>query len=88
MVLPSDERLANGLRLIVKTDHTSPTVTVVGETEHNEDLESPTGQEGVADVLQELYGYGTTSLGRIAFQKALDDIGRKSPVDTGFRSKC
>ncbi len=87
MVLPSDERLPNGLRLIVKTDHTSPTVTVVGQIEHNEDLESPAGQEGVADVLQELYGYGTTSLDRIAFQKALDDIGAEESGGYRFSLK-
>lgn len=87
MVLPSDERLPNGLRLIVKTDRTSPTITVVGQTEHNEDLQSPPGQEGVADVLQELYGYGTTSLDRIAFQKAFDDIGAEESGGYRFSLK-
>ncbi len=87
MLLPSDVRLPNGLRLIVKTDKTSPTVTVTGEVEHNEDLESLAGQEGVAEVLQELYGYGTTSLDRIAFQKALDDIGAEESAGYHFSLK-
>ena len=82
MVLPSDETLPNGLRLIVRTDRTSPTVTLTGSVHHNEDLDTPKGQEGVADVLEELYGYGTTSLDRIAFQKALDDIG--ATENSGF----
>lgn len=82
MTLPSDETLPNGLRLIVRTDHTSPTVTLTGSVRHNEDLDTPKGKEGVADVLEELYGYGTTSLDRIAFQKELDDIG--ATEDAGF----
>jgi zinc protease len=75
MVLPSDETLPNGMRLIVRTDRTSPTITLTGVVQHNEDLDTPKGKEGLADVLEELYGYGSTSLDRVAFQKALDDIG-------------
>ena len=37
----SDTVLPNGLRLIVKTDHTSPTISVFGSVRHNADLESP-----------------------------------------------
>jgi zinc protease len=70
----SDTTLPNGIRLIVRTDHTSPTVTVMGGVKHNSDLQTPKGQDGVADVLDGLYSYGTTTLDRIAFQKALDDI--------------
>ena len=75
VMLPSDEKLPNGLRLIVRTDRTSPTITLTGSVQHNEDLDTPKGQEGVADVTEQLYGYGTATLDRIAFQKALDDIG-------------
>ena len=82
MTLPSDETLPNGLRLIVRTDRTSPTVTLVGSVQHNEDLDTPRGKEGVDDVLEELFGYGTTTLDRVAFQKALDDIG--ATEDSGF----
>jgi len=70
----SDTVLPNGVRLIVRTDTTSPTVTVVGAVKHNADLETPAGQDGVADVLEGLFSYGTQSLDRLAFQKALDDI--------------
>lgn len=82
MTMPSDVTLPNGLRLIVRTDRTSPTVTMTGSVQHNEDLDTPKGKEGVADVLEELYGYGSTSLDRIAFQKELDDIG--ATEDAGF----
>ena len=70
----SDTKLPNGLRLIVKTDRTSPTVSVIGEIKNNSDLETPAGQEGVSDLLDGLFSYGTQTLDRLAFQKALDDI--------------
>lgn len=87
MMMPSDEKLPNGMRLIVRTDHTSPTVTLIGSVQHNEDLDTPKGKEGVADVLEELYGYGSTSLDRIAFQKALDDIGATAHAGFSFSLK-
>lgn len=71
---PSDVTLPNGLRLIVRTDHTSPTVTLVGAVKTNADLQTPPGLEGVSEILDQLYSYGTTTLDRLAFQKALDDI--------------
>lgn len=70
----SDTTLPNGLRLIVKTDRTSPTVSLVGDVKHEDDLETPAGQEGLSSILDGLFSYGTQSLDRIAFQKALDDI--------------
>jgi len=70
----ADTTLPNGIRLIVRTDRTSPTITVLGSVKHEDDLQAPTGEEGVSDVLDRLYSYGTTTLDRIAFQKALDDI--------------
>ena len=81
---PSDTTLPNGIRLIVRTDHTSPTITVVGAVKHNPDLETPPGQEGVSDVLNQLYSYGTTTLDRLAFQKALDDIAANESAGDGF----
>ncbi len=73
-VRPSDMKLPNGIRLIVLTEKISPTVTLVGEVRHQTDLETPAGQEGVADILDGLFDYGTVSLDRLAFHKALDDI--------------
>jgi zinc protease len=79
----SDTTLPNGIRLIVRTDTTSPTITLMGSVKHDEDLQAPTGQEGLADVLDDLYSYGTQSLDRIAFQKALDDIAANESA--GYR---
>ena len=81
---PSDTALPNGIRLIVRTDHTSPTVTLVGAIKTNSDLQTPQGQEGVSDLLDQLYSYGTTSLDRIAFQKALDDIAANENAGARF----
>jgi zinc protease len=83
-VVASDSTLPNGLRLIVKTDHTSPTVTVVGTVKNNSDLQTPKGQEGVSDLLDGLYSYGTTTLDRLAFQKALDDIAANESAGYEF----
>ncbi|MGH9744230.1 MAG: M16 family metallopeptidase [Candidatus Acidiferrum sp.] len=71
---PSDVTLPNGLRLIVRTENITPTITVHGYVRNNPDLQTASGKEGVSDVLDELFSYGTKSLDRLAFQKALDDI--------------
>jgi len=80
---PADLRLANGLRLIVLPSSISPTVTVYGSVRHNADLQTPPGKEGVDDVLGDLFSYGTVTLDRLAFQKALDEIA--ADVSTGTR---
>ena len=80
----SDTTLANGIRLIVRTDTTSPTVTVMGRVKHNSDLQTPPGEDGLSDVLEGLYSYGTQTLDRIAFQKALDDIAASESAGYGF----
>jgi zinc protease len=80
----SDTTLPNGIRLIVKTDRTSPTVSVVGAVKHESDLETPSGQEGVSDLLNGLFSYGSRTLDRLAFQKALDDIAANESAGFGF----
>ena len=83
----SDTTLSNGLRLIVKTDPTSPTVSVLGSVKHNADLQTPAGQEGVSDLLGGLFSYGTQTLDRLAFQKALDDIAANESAGFSFSVK-
>ncbi len=79
----TDERLPNGIRLIVNSDAISPTVSVVGVVEHNFDLQTPPGKEGVSDLLNGLFSYGSQTLDRLAFQKALDDIAANE--NAGYR---
>jgi zinc protease len=81
---PTDMKLSNGLRLIVQQVTISPTVGVYGEVKHKSDLETPKAQEGIDDVLESLFSYGTTTLDRLAFQKALDDIGAEAAVGSSF----
>lgn len=84
LVQVTDTTLPNGIRLIVRRDTTSPTVTVLGSVDHNEDLQTPPGQEGVGDVLGGLFSFGTTTLDRLAFQKALDDISANESAGYQF----
>jgi zinc protease len=80
----TDVRLANKIRLIVRTDRTSPTVTVLGRIRHEGAMQTPPGKEGVGDVLEQLFAYGTASRDRLAFQKALDDIAANETAGFAF----
>jgi zinc protease len=81
---PVDTRLPNGLRLIVQPQTVSDTVSVFGRVKTNSKLETPPGQEGVDQALDMLFSYGTRSLDRLAFQKALDDIGALETAGADF----
>ncbi len=80
----SDSVLPNGIRLIVKTDPTSATVSVLGSVKHEPGLQTPTGAEGISDLLQGLFSYGTQTLDRLGFQKALDDIAANEAAGYTF----
>ena len=80
----SDTVLPNGIRLIVKTDSISPTVTVMGSVKHNSDLQTAAGMDGVDGLLDGLYSYGTQTMDRLAYQKALDDIAANESAGYGF----
>jgi len=81
---PVSYTLPNGLKLIVQPESISDTVTVFGRIKTNEDLQAPKGQEGVADVLEGLFGFGTTSLDRLKFQQALDEISAHESAGSSF----
>jgi zinc protease len=83
-VHPVVTTLTNGLRLIVQPEAMSGTVSVYGKVRNNPHLEAPDGQDGVDQVLDELFDFGTKSLDRVAFQKALDDIGATESGGTDF----
>ena len=44
----------------------------------------PEGKDGVDQALDQLFSYGTKSLDRLAFQKALDDIGANESAGADF----
>jgi zinc protease len=76
--------LPNGIRLIVQPESVSKTISVYGHVKNNPDLEAPKGKEGVDEVLDQLFSFGTTSLDRLAFQKALDEIGAREAAGEDF----
>ena len=84
---PTDMKLANGIRLIVETEKTSPTVTLLGSIKVQTQMQTPPGQDGVSDVLEGLFSYGTKTLGRLQFQKALDDIAASESAGSNFNLK-
>lgn len=81
---PVKMTLANGITLIVQPTDVSKTVTVVGRVDSNEDLQAPKHQEGVGKLLASLFDYGTTTLDRAAFHKALDDIAASESGGSRF----
>ena len=83
----SDMTLSNGLRLIVRTERASPTVTIIGSVHHEPDLQTPPGKDGADGVLGELFSYGTETRDRIAFQEALDDIAADETGGANFSIK-
>jgi zinc protease len=81
---PTVTTLPNGLRLIVQPESVSRTVSVSGRVRNKPEMEAPKGQEGVDQVLDQLFSYGTTSLDRLAFQAALDEIGASESAGADF----
>jgi zinc protease len=80
----TDVTLPNGLHLIVRTLKITPTISVLGSIRHEPQLEAAPGKDGVSDVLEDLFSYGTKNLDRLAFQKALDDIAADESAGFNF----
>ncbi len=83
-VHPTVSTLANGIRLIVQPESISDTVSVYGHILNRPELQVPAGKDGLSQVLDGLLGYGSQTLDRVAFQKALDDIGASASAGTDF----
>jgi zinc protease len=83
-ISPQEFTLANGVHLIVVQESITPTVTVLGRVKSNPDLETAPGKEGVSEVLGSLFPFGTTTLDRVAFAKALDDIAATESAGADF----
>ncbi len=81
---PFTTNLPNGIKLIVQPETVSDTVGVYGRIKNNAKIQMPAGKDGVADALDRLFSYGSKSLDRLAFQKALDDIGANASAGTEF----
>src|ERR1017187_751894 len=81
---PFVTNLPNGIRLIVQPETISDTVSVYGRVKNNPKVEMPEGKDGVDKALDQLFSYGTKSLDRLAFHKALDDIGAIESAGADF----
>jgi len=81
---PVVTNLPNGIRLIVQPETISDTVSVYGRVKSNPRLEMAEGKDGVDQALDQLFAYGTRSLDRLAFQKALDDISANESAGSDF----
>ena len=81
---PFVTNLANGIKLIVQPVSVSDTVSIYGRVKNNPKVQMPAGQDGVDQALDKLFSYGTKSLDRLAFQKALDDIGANESAGADF----
>ena len=81
---PITSKLANGITLIVWPSHVSHTIQITGQVRQTPSLQEPKGQEGVSDITEELFSYGTTTHDRLAFQKALDDIPAWEEAGSSF----
>lgn len=84
VVNPVVSTLPNGIKLIVQHEDVSNTVSVYGRIKNNSDLEAPKGKEGVSSLLSQLFEYGSKTLDRVSYQKALDDIGADESAGTSF----
>ena len=84
---PTVSVLPNGLRLIVQPEHVGHTISVFGQVRQVADMQEAPGHEGVAGIAGDLFSYGSTSLDRIAFQKALDDIAASEQAGASFSLK-
>jgi zinc protease len=81
---PAVMALPNGLELIVQPESISDTVSLYGRVRNNPLLQVPEGKEGLAKLTDRMFGFGTASLDRVAFQKALDDIAADVSAGTDF----
>lgn len=83
-VNPSVTVFSNGLELIVQRESVSRAVLVRGRVKTEPGLEVPEGKEGVDEALAKLFSFGTTSLDRLSFRQALDEIGAEESAGAGF----
>jgi zinc protease len=81
---PTVTTLPNGLRLIVQPEHVSHTISVYGQVRQVTEMEEPKGREGVGEVVNKLFEYGTEQHDRLGLQKALDDIAAQESAGSKF----
>jgi zinc protease len=81
---PTVMKLQNGITLIVQPESISNTVSVYGRINSNPDIQQPIDKEGIAEIVDELFEFGSKSRDRISLVKSLDSIGAKMSVGATF----
>jgi len=83
-VKPVEQTLSNGIKLVVVPTQVSKTVVVRGAIRNDPDLEDPAGKEGVEDITDALFSFGTTTYDRVAYQAELDKIAASESAGRTF----
>ncbi len=83
-VNPTVTNLPNGLKLIIQPEAVSDTVCVYGRVKNRPKVQMQKSKEGVDQALDQLFSFGTKSLDRMAFEKALDEIGATESAGADF----
>jgi len=78
-----ESTLPNGIDLIVETETLTPTITISGEYATRL-LWRFRREKKASHHTRRLVSYGQTTLDRLAFQKALDDIAANESAGEGF----
>ncbi|MBU6472750.1 MAG: insulinase family protein [Alphaproteobacteria bacterium] len=81
---PQVTTLPNGITLIVQPEAVSDTVSVYGHIKNRQQTEAPADEQGVGDVLEQMFSFGTQNMSRLDFQQALDAIGAKETAGSDF----
>ncbi|HEY2775859.1 MAG TPA: pitrilysin family protein [Candidatus Binatia bacterium] len=81
---PVVSTLANGVTLIVQQEDISDTVSVYGRVRSRAEVEVAQGKEGVAELLDDLFEYGTDKRDRLSLESALDELGATEKAGTDF----
>lgn len=79
--------LPNGLRLIVRPETVSPTISIYGQVRQVVDTQQPPGKDGVAQLVGRLLDEGSATRGRLAREQAMDDIGAQHNLGFSFSLK-
>src|SRR5581483_4884278 len=83
-VHPVVTRLPNGITLIVQPEDVSASVSLYGHVENRPEMQVPKGKDGLAEVMEQLFAYGSRHLDRVTLQRALDEIGADASAGTDF----
>ncbi|MBC5828913.1 MAG: insulinase family protein [Candidatus Eremiobacteraeota bacterium] len=90
---PADETgimariMPNGIRLTMRRETTSPTVSLSGVIRTDPQLYAPQGKDGVSLLVQSLLSFGTTTYDRKTYEAELEKIAAQISTGTSFALK-